>query len=622
MKFAVLTVEVETSTGKTYKKRYPEKDPYTGFEDGQEHDEFLDIIGKLLNIPRRTYQETTSPPNSGNFTAITPPYFAKTVTTTNNNLTILSCTEDDYYYYKRLHNFIESTHPLRLFHTVYDEHTSILPRMDYPLPSALVENDAVGVMIHIRKDGLLTKSNMNIDTTGMEDFLRSLLPVTREVMIYYIASIIRYSSSVSEYVNTCNISQVVGLNSHSIDGGVTMVDPMVDVPVQFTEDGTEISTILSDLNGRVTLDLAGISAGTHTIHAATTDEYSEYSTYISSLGWDYTVSVSGCDMDISAWDYILYWEYTGSSPVLPSNTNDMLDTGCGYLVYTPILNTDFVDTSAYTIDCTFYYTTFYSFLCLARVTNEELDQSLMPEDMIRIYPRQYEAHDSSIETEHHVTFKFLSEKCYLYYDGIYTGLSYDYTDFNGLLSFCGYNALNNTANGLKLESIDVSSSVDIQSAPTGRLDVLDTYNIDKWAKIQSSSTNTPPSTSSDGYDCGRNFYNVFEDYILPQGTTNKTVEIEFNTDSSSFRLGLVRYWTTNVSWGSTYFASNQATVSTGTHILKFIADNNGEWTTYLDGTRTSTASFTLPNESKLGAIQYTNGKYVKILGVRVYDNNE
>ena len=619
-------VTVETFDGITYEKGYPENDEPEGTL--YDHDEYLDIIGNLLGLPRRRYKEVvTGGQDPAEYTGLYPSYFTKVCVPGHDHHIGDLLTEDDWYYMARLKHFSDNVRQGNLLKLMAECLYEMQDAKTFNMVGRTTITEETRELIGNNVLGLVKQTNYrNMDYTNQNDVLSQYIPVTRMLVVLSACE-----SEISNYgvLNAYPNGVVTQTEVLYTDDDYEHEYPLVNAPVKatLTLDGKVIAdTRLTDDNGEVYNYIAGLPPGSYsgTLEVEYDEPYeisgSNYETNVS-----FTVGTNA-DISTDSWKYGKYQSTSASSITAPSMEGALLDAGLGCACYTPIISSLYIDDvfDAYTISCDFYFTGGTQFIALGRVSGYGGNNNIVVlKDATRIYPGDYEAHDSSISTQHNVTWKILNKVCYLYYDGIYTGIHHDYSSgVSARLNVCAYNVRAITR-GVKIESVTVDDSVDISTAPTGRLDVLDTYTIDKWAKIQGSSTNTPPSTSSDGYDCGRNFYNVFEDYILPKATTNKTVEIEFTTDSSSFRLGLVRYsGTGNPSWNSSYFDQNQATVSTGTHILKFIADNNGEWTTYLDDTRTSTGAFTLPNNSKLGAIQYTNGKYVKILGVRVYDNNE
>ena len=94
----ILVVEVESIDGICVTKGYPENDTVTG--DVYDHDEFLDLMGNLFNVPRHVYKEYSISDVSNSY----PPYMGKSVS----GGMILSCTEDDYYYQQRLKSFFDN----------------------------------------------------------------------------------------------------------------------------------------------------------------------------------------------------------------------------------------------------------------------------------------------------------------------------------------------------------------------------------------------------------------------------------------------------------------------------------------------------------------------------------
>ena len=82
---------VETYNEEKIIKGYPENDTPLG--DEFDHDQSLDIIGSLANIPRKEYQ----PPETELYPLTEPPYNNKT-------------TEDDYYYKERIKKYLQEYH--------------------------------------------------------------------------------------------------------------------------------------------------------------------------------------------------------------------------------------------------------------------------------------------------------------------------------------------------------------------------------------------------------------------------------------------------------------------------------------------------------------------------------
>ena len=94
-----LIITMEDYDQHTIQKAYPENDSIEN--NPYDHDPFLDIIGGLLTVKRRTYitYENTSENTANTY----PAYFGKKL---ENNM-ISVCTEDDYYYLQRILYFIE-----------------------------------------------------------------------------------------------------------------------------------------------------------------------------------------------------------------------------------------------------------------------------------------------------------------------------------------------------------------------------------------------------------------------------------------------------------------------------------------------------------------------------------
>ena len=93
-------ITVETWDGVVYTKGYMENDEKKG--DEYDHDEFIDLIGKLLGIPRRIYADQNYGQEVSNYKNVYPPFFTKSMYGTAGK----PITEDDYCYIQRLKKFI------------------------------------------------------------------------------------------------------------------------------------------------------------------------------------------------------------------------------------------------------------------------------------------------------------------------------------------------------------------------------------------------------------------------------------------------------------------------------------------------------------------------------------
>ena len=602
------TVTVETYEGITYKKGYPENVEVQG--DVCDHDEFLDLLGKLLGLPRRRYKEVTISQDS-QYSQLVPAYF-------------LGSLEDDYYYAERLRHLMDNYQTSELLplmgELLYEMHNPLLFNLIGRTTVTEETEDYLGE--NVMALGLQTQY-LNIDYSNIVEVLSQYMNLTR--LLIFVHSAVSRLSFVEVGDSYPNYLPITSVLEYSYDNSTWL--PLEGAPVKATLplDGKVMwDTRLTDDNGEVYNSIGGLPPGSY----SGTFEV-EYDEPYEISGSNYETNVSftvGTNADIStdSWKYAKYQSTSASSITAPSMEGALLDAGLGCACYTPIISSPYIDDvfDAYTISCDFYFTGGTQFIALARISGKGGDNTIaVTKDRTRIYPSQYEAHDSSISTQHNVTWKILNKICYLYYDGIYTGIHHDYSSgVSGHLNVCAYNVRAITS-GVKIESVTVDDSVDLTDAPVGQLLVLDTWNSEKWSTKQGSSgPYVAPAVSSGTYNLGRNTFSIFKDYTVNSSTVNKVIEIEFNTQTTiGFRLGFGRESSTGVSQYTSYFnATNDATVTTGTHILEFRCDEYGVWRTYLDGTQTSTSEFTIDNTREVYGVDYLEDNVV-LLGIRAYD---
>lgn len=449
-----ITVTVRTETH-TYTKTYPEND--TIQNDSADHDIFLDIVGGLLGIPRRQYTETSLLLKSDvKFTE--PSYMAKQVEEADNKFILLPCSEDDYYYYERLNRFIQSQDDhLRLFHTIYDKDALILRKEDNLIPAELVGTGTTVLFTHINKGGNQL-NNLNIDTTNIQQIAEQSLPITRPVQIYPYASLIRYSFSQEQYVNRYKLHLTLGLNAKTVDQTTISHEvPIANLPVNISySDGTELGTFITDETGTAHISIDGARSGLRAMYWDLTREYP----YFDVIGRDsrsinYDASLFKLSLSDDAWQYKIANGTAVTDFELPTIlTNNNLDCGRGYMVYTPAINPQLVDLTDYTLHVVFHYTTSAQRLLLGTLRINESDIANITG--LNIAPRSYESSNQQITATHTLDFKFTNGVCNVYYDGNSTGVSKDFTGTEGMLYIAGYNSrANGSTQGLHIEEISV-----------------------------------------------------------------------------------------------------------------------------------------------------------------------
>ena len=173
-------VVVETYTGHTYKKGYPENDITQS--DIYDHDEFLDKIGAFYGIPRRVYRDWTG--DEGTLEELllqtVPTCFGKY----DSDGEVVAGTEDDWYYLQRLYYFVEHYRSMDLaqlyLYLIYNIELQISHEYEqYDIQQ--------GNFLYILDRN--TKFAINIDTPPLaselsaDPYLARFIPITREAYV-------------------------------------------------------------------------------------------------------------------------------------------------------------------------------------------------------------------------------------------------------------------------------------------------------------------------------------------------------------------------------------------------------------------------------------------------------
>lgn len=213
-----ITVTVNTFEETTYTKGYPENDITQ--ENIYDHDEFLDILGNLLNLPRRIYKPypITDAANS------TPPYMGKQIT----EQIVQECTEDDYYYSQRIEQFLQgnlkdyiqaaTSSNIQLYNPIRDE---TLPGLD--------EDKAYLVKIG---------AYSNLSDDDYIQVIKRFIPITRSInlLLQEAPSIEWYTTN---YMNYIHVGGTVTWNNVPLQGAT----------LHLTEDEKELLTLKTDMIG-------------------------------------------------------------------------------------------------------------------------------------------------------------------------------------------------------------------------------------------------------------------------------------------------------------------------------------------------------------------------------------
>lgn len=454
-----VTVTLETYDGLTFKKGYPEND--TKMDNIKDHDEFLDFIGALFNIPRRIYKELDYSFDLQSFYHIYPPFFTKTPLTGHHVGDIL--TEDDYYYAQRLKKFINkcttTSLPILMTEILY-EWTDIEAVNMCTITTSIADDNVDYIGEPVLNLIFGTERYRNMDYTNMEEILNRYSPITRPLLLSEPKEITNgLLDSDGSYINDASISQEFEYTSlpYELDKYGTIAFLPVKTTFTFEDDNEVERTYYTDIDGNFEQSIVGLPPGDVEI---TTEPVIEHEFRDDSTEYSTSLSIEDTlDILLSKWTYVKYWGYTGSSRVTPVNTtflgDPVLDTGRGYLVYTPVYDTLFGYTD-YKISISFDFTTKYP-----RIGFGKLKQRSNPNDEYQLTKMFYllEYMDTSeFGAGHVMDIQVLDGVAYFYIDNTYIGESLTVPE--GLNYIGGYNTL-------VIKEISVSTTTNITEPPTG-----------------------------------------------------------------------------------------------------------------------------------------------------------
>ena len=272
----------------TYTKGYPEND---NAEDTiYDHNELLDKMGLLLNLPRKTYKEY----NITDAKDTQPPYFGKEV----DNNVVQSCTEDDYYYLQRIREYMENMNhgnlPMLLLQLMYGysrvelltpellDNQQIIDNIDDQKPG-LVEQITPGMYVFM-VSALNAVNYPSLTEAEKQEFLEKYIPITRlSAIVELIQSILTITAS--------NLNKVVINFNYSL---LTELGEELNVPsaaIDVTMDAGDSET-LQITDGAANKTYKTLQRGLHSITAVYNGEYG-YDTEITTLNFKRILDESG-----------------------------------------------------------------------------------------------------------------------------------------------------------------------------------------------------------------------------------------------------------------------------------------------------------------------------------------
>lgn len=212
------TVTLETYDGHVYEKGYPENNSREN--NVYDHDEFLDKIGTLFNVPRAYYVPYSVTVGSKAY----PPFFGKIIHHAGMGVSVMACTEDDYYYVKRLKYFIE--------HFTDAHYPELMLSLIYHVPLGEIEfhnlySDICKMDIDVLNEKYMQIGKYNTtaytyviprefpvnighhDIRMVQELVNAYMPVTRTVMLrqksYQIATVRTNTNFDNENLKICFI---------------------------------------------------------------------------------------------------------------------------------------------------------------------------------------------------------------------------------------------------------------------------------------------------------------------------------------------------------------------------------------------------------------------------------
>lgn len=602
-----MVVRVETYDDIIYVKAYPENDISQG--NMYDHDEFLDIVGRLLGVPRRTYKDWISESENPDYDVWNtfPKYFVKYV-----DGDMVAGTEDDWYYYQRLSYFVEN----------YD--SSFLPAL---MMKILYEWEHINVStVYNRKTSVTTpilnsfymitseddNTYINIDDTQRETQIKQYDILTRPSLVSYTRETVMRGEnpSTTVYPNYTFLK-------HTLTPSDDTSTFVTDAPFNVQLDGMESRICYSDRtlydsdDDMYLLPVAPLPPGEHAVDVQYTGEYE----FLSSNSVEYDVDVDNeLLLDLDAWKYGKAYgtKATVFNPPRVTN-NNYLSVGRGNLVYTPAVYVPFLDESI-VITTIFKYGYKYSTLGfggITQVTSESIDRK----DKGMYFNAYDKLGESNYGIEQVYSVHIENNYCYTYLNGIRVAQRQNLTGREDILCIAGYSNSEETdlnQQGLYIQNITLTKA---------RAMDLETTNKKIIERTDKPLARMPEMTIS-GYDVGNWHVPHFTDIKVDSTTRNVTITVQFyTTRTSDWRMGFGKDNGTGTGWGRTFFSSTDATYTAGEHEITFICDNAGTWTALFDGESCNMPPFVLDTQKNFACyVSYDTGQ-IFIKNINIGGNN-
>ena len=371
-------VTVETYDDRIYKKGYLENDVVKN--DVYDHDEFLDLVGSILGIPRRIYKDDDEYDTSM-YEQMYPKYFTKQMYSDRHTGHI---TEDDYYYAKRLQRFVTEygTKPLlpliaELLYEWDDITTSSMLDRTTSIRDEIEEYVGTPVIQLIRGN----ERYINMDYSNMLEIVNGYAPLTRPILLSEpILAYPRVDSTNTSYINNSYVEVSTWYKfedpyTEEVDEGELLNAPFN--VYYLGETGKKLlGTYYSDDNGTVRVPINALPLQEGTIKIENVPEYE----YYTNEEYTRTVIVNPAgtvDMSINAWKSLPLLTPNVQEEAFFDNIVGALDVGMNNICHTPVIDLALLDITEheYKLTAEFNYT-MWGTIGLLQVTYNETQKTV------------------------------------------------------------------------------------------------------------------------------------------------------------------------------------------------------------------------------------------------------
>ena len=371
-------VTVETYDDRIYKKGYLENDVVKN--DVYDHDEFLDLVGSILGIPRRIYKDDDEYDTSM-YEQMYPKYFTKQMYSDRHTGHI---TEDDYYYAKRLQRFVTEygTTPLLplIAELLYEwDDITISSMLDRTTSIRDEIEEYVGTPVIQLVRG--NERYINMDYSNMLEIVNGYAPITRPILLSEpILAYPRVDSTNTSYINNSYVEVSTWYKfedpyTEEVDEGELLNAPF---NVYYLGETGEklLGTYYTDDNGTVRVPINALPLQEGTIKIENVPEYE----YYTNEEYTRTVIVNPAgtvDMSINAWKSLPLLTPNVQEEAFFDNIVGALDVGMNNICHTPVIDLALLDITEheYKLTAEFNYT-MWGTIGLLQVTYNETQKTV------------------------------------------------------------------------------------------------------------------------------------------------------------------------------------------------------------------------------------------------------